>query len=119
MGKLCKKCGSALTDDAKYCGQCGEKVGEETERATCRCPKCNSANVTATPKEYKPKLTVPLVMTFGGFGLMFLGIIGLIVGALLGLVIGAIVNGLVPQTYQTVITCSDCGYSGVCKGVKK
>jgi hypothetical protein len=119
VGKLCKKCGSALTDDAKYCGQCGEKVGEETERATCRCPKCNSANVTATPKEYKPKLTAPLVMTFGGFGLMFLGVIGLAVGALLGLVIGAIVNGLVPQTYQTVITCSDCGYSGVCKDVKK
>ena len=107
MGKLCKKCGSALPDDAKYCGQCGEKVEEETECATCRCPKCNSTNVTATPKEYKPKLTVPLVMTFGGFGLMFLG------------VIGAIVNGLVPQTYQTVITCSDCGYSGVCKDVKK
>ena len=119
MGKLCKKCGSTLADGAKYCGQCGTKVEEEAGHTVCRCPKCNSTNVTATPKEYKPKLAVPLVMTFGGFGLMFLGIIGLIVGALLGLVIGATVNGLVPQTYQTVITCSDCGYSGVCKGVKK
>ena len=116
MGKLCKKCGSALTDDAKYCGQCGEKVGEETERATCRCPKCNSANVTATPKEYKPKLTAPLVMTFGGVGVM---VLGWLISRLVSEDIGAIVNGLVPQTYQTVITCSDCGYSGVCKDVKK
>ena len=119
MGKFCKNCGSALADGVKYCGQCGAKVEEEAEHAVCRCPKCNSANVTATPKEYKPKLTVPLIMTFGGFGLMFLGILGLVVGALIGLVIGAIINGLLPQTYQTVITCADCGYSGVHKDVKK
>lgn len=119
MEKFCRNCGSALSDGAKYCGQCGTKVEEEAGHTVCRCPKCNCTNVTATPKEYRPKLTVPLVMTFGGFGLMFLGIIGLIVGALLGLVIGAIVNGLVPQTYQTVITCSDCGYSGVLKEGKK
>lgn len=118
MQRVCSKCGIALPDGAKFCSKCGTAVTKDVGSGV-RCPKCNSTNVTATPKEYKPKLTVPLVMTFGGFGLMFLGIIGLIVGALLGLVIGAIVNGLVPQTYHTVITCSDCGYSGVCKDVKK
>lgn len=118
MQRVCSKCGSELPDGAKFCSECGTAVTKDVGSGV-RCHKCNSTNVTATPKEYRPKLTVPLVMTFGGFGLMFLGIIGLIVGALLGLVIGAIVNGLVPQTYQTVITCSDCGYSGVCKDVKK
>lgn len=118
MQRVCGKCGSELPDGAKFCSECGTAVTEDVGSGV-RCPKCNSTNVTATSKEYKPKLTVPLVMTFGGFGLMFLGLIGLIGGALLGLVIGAIVNGLVPQTYQTVITCSDCGYSGVCKDVKK
>lgn len=119
MGKFCKNCGSTLADGAKYCGQCGAKVEEEAEHVACRCPKCNSTNVTAIPKEYKPKLTVPLIMTFGGFGLMFLGILGLVAGALIGLVIGAIISGLSPQTYQTVITCADCGYSGVVKEGKK
>ena len=119
MEKFCRNCGSTLSDGAKYCGQCGTKVEEEAGHTVCRCPKCNSANVDATPKEYKPKLIGPLMLTFGGFGLMFLGFVGFIAGGLIGLVLGAIINCFTPQTYQTVITCADCGYSGVLKEGKK
>ncbi len=118
MQRVCSKCGRTVPDGAKFCSECGTAIAEDVG-SSVRCPKCGSVNVTATPKEYKPKLAVPLMMTFGGFGLMFLGIIGLIVGVLLGLIIGAIVNGLVPQTYQTVITCNECGYSGVAKEKKR
>lgn len=80
-----------------------------------KCPKCGSENTRIEPKECKPKLTTPLVLTFAGFGLMFLGIIGAAIGALLGLLIAAIVNGLLPQGYQGVIVCQNCGCSSVVK----
>lgn len=114
MDKFCKNCGNKLEEGAKYCSECGAKA--ETKATTGhKCPKCNSTNVTAAAKEYKPKLTFPLMLTFGGFGLMFLGPVGLVGGLLIGLVIGLVANCLVPQSYQTVITCGDCGYSGVRK----
>ena len=55
-----------------------------------KCPKCNSENVQVQPKEYKPKLTVPILMVGGGLGLRFGGIIG----AIIGLIIGAVVAGI-------------------------
>lgn len=118
MQRVCSKCGSELPDGAKFCSECGTAVTEAVGSGV-RCPKCNSANVAATPKEYKPKLIGPLMLTFGGFGLMFLGFVGCIAGGLIGLVLGAIINCFTPQTYQTVITCADCGYSGVLKEGKK
>lgn len=85
-----------------------------------KCPKCNSENVQIQAKEYKPKLTVPIIIALTGFGMMFLGIVGAVIGALLGLIIGAIVNGLLPQTYQGVIVCQNCGYTApeqmICDG---
>lgn len=82
-----------------------------------KCPRCGSENTRVEPKEYKPKLTAPIVIVLTGFGLMFLGIVGAIVGALLGLLVGAIVNGLLPQSYQGVIVCQNCGCSSVASQV--
>lgn len=77
-----------------------------------KCPKCNSENVQVQSKEYKPKFTVPILMVGGGFGLMFLGPIGLIGGLILGAVIAAIVHSVVPQSYRPVVVCQQCGYVG-------
>lgn len=74
-----------------------------------KCPKCNSENVQVQSKEYKPKLTVPIIMVCGGFGLMFFGI-GVIPGVIIGAIIAAIVNSTLPQTYRSVMVCQDCGY---------
>lgn len=74
-----------------------------------RCPKCNSENTQVQSKEYKPKLTAPIILTCGGFGLMFFGI-GAIVGVIIGAIIAAIVNSVLPQVYQPVMVCQDCGY---------
>ena len=74
-----------------------------------KCPKCNSENVQIQSKEYKPKLTVPIIMICGGIGLMFFGI-GVIVGVIVGAIIAAIVNSVLPQTYQSVMVCQNCGY---------
>lgn len=50
-------------------------------------------------------------LAFGGFGLMFLSIIGLVLGALLGFVIGAIVNAALPKHNETVAVCQNCGHT--------
>ena len=74
-----------------------------------KCPKCNSENVQVQSKESKPKFTVPIMMICAGIGLMILGIIGLICGAVIGAIVAAIVNSMLPQTYESVICCQDCG----------
>ena len=74
-----------------------------------KCPKCNSDNTQVQSKEYKPKLTVPIIMVCGGIGLMFFGI-GAIVGVIIGVIIAAIVNSVLPQTYHSVMVCQNCGY---------
>ena len=74
-----------------------------------KCPKCNSENVQVQSKEYKPKLTVPIILVCGGIGLMFFGV-GAIIGVIIGAIIAAIVNSVIPQTYQSVMVCQNCGY---------
>ena len=76
------------------------------------CPKCNSENVQVQSKEYKPKFTVPILMVGAGFGLVFGGPIGLIVGLMLGGIVAAIVHSVIPQTYQPVVVCQQCGFVG-------
>nr|DAM55903.1 MAG TPA: Protein of unknown function (DUF2846) [Caudoviricetes sp.] len=83
-----------------------------------KCPKCGSENVQIQSREYKPKLTGPILLVFIGFGTMFLGIAGAIAGALLGLIVSAIVKAVIPQAYQSVLTCQDCGYSGTVENCK-
>ena len=75
-----------------------------------RCSKCNSENVQVQPREYKPKFTAPILMIGAGFGLMFLGIIGLIGGLIIGAIVAVIVHAVIPQTYQSVVVCQDCGF---------
>lgn len=77
-----------------------------------KCPKCNSENVQVQSKEYKPKITVPILLICGGFGLMFLGIVGLIVGLILGAIVAAIAHSVVPQSYRPVVVCQQCGFVG-------
>ena len=74
------------------------------------CPKCNSENVQVQSKEYKPKLTVPILMIGGGIGLMILGPLGCLAGLVIGGIAAAIVHAVIPQTYQAVIVCQDCGF---------
>lgn len=77
-----------------------------------KCPKCNSENVQVQSKEYKPKFTVPILLTAGGFGLVFLGPVGLIIGLIVGGIVAAIVNSTLPQTYRPVVVCQQCGFVG-------
>ena len=77
-----------------------------------RCPKCNSDNIQIQAKEYKPKLTVPLLMIGGGFGLMFGGFGGAIIGILIAVFAALIINAVLPQTYRGVIICQQCGFVG-------
>lgn len=78
-----------------------------------KCEKCNSENVQIQAKEYKPKLAVPVGLTLGGFGMIFLGIIGFLCGFVVGLIIGAIITALVPTRYDSVMICQDCGHSSI------
>lgn len=75
-----------------------------------RCPKCNSENVQTQAKEFKPKMIGACCLTFAGFGLMFLGIIGAIIGVGIGAIVGAVLNSIMSNTYQSVMVCQDCGY---------
>lgn len=74
------------------------------------CSKCNSENVQVQSKEYKPKLTVPILMIGAGVGLMILGPIGLIGGLIIGGIVAAIVHAAIPTKYRPVIVCQDCGF---------
>lgn len=81
-----------------------------------KCAKCNSGNVQIQSKEYKPKFTAPILLVFIGFGMMFFGLVGVIGGAIIGLIISVILNAVLPQAYQSVLVCQDCGYTAICKG---
>lgn len=74
-----------------------------------RCPKCNSENTQIQAKEFKPKITVPAILMFGGFGLAFLGIIGLAIGIILGLILSAVFKSVFPTSYESVLVCQSCG----------
>lgn len=82
-----------------------------------KCPKCNSENIQIQAKEYKPKITFPCCLTFGGFGLMFLGIVGLIIGVIVGLLVSALLYAIIPTAYQSVMVCQQCGFVGTDKNV--
>lgn len=81
-----------------------------------KCAKCNSENVQIQSKEYKPKFTAPILLVFIGFGMMFFGLVGVIGGAIIGLIISVILNAVLPQAYQSVLVCQNCGYTAICKG---
>jgi hypothetical protein len=51
-------------------------------------------------------------MIGGGFGLMLLGPIGAIGGLIIGGIVAAIVHAALPQAYQPVVVCQQCGYVG-------
>ena len=75
-----------------------------------KCPKCNSENVQIQAKEWKPKVIGACCLTFAGFGLMFLSIIGAIIGVVIGAIIGIILNSVMSNTYRSIMVCQDCGY---------
>jgi hypothetical protein len=75
-----------------------------------KCPKCNSENVQIQAKEFKPKMVGACCLTAGGFGCVFLGIIGAIIGAGIGAIVGIILNSVMSNTYQSVMVCQNCGY---------
>ena len=77
-----------------------------------KCPRCQSENVQVQSKEYKPKLTVPILMVGAGFGLVFGGLIGAVIGLVIGGVVAAIVHAVTPQTYRPVVVCQQCGFIG-------
>lgn len=76
-----------------------------------KCPKCHSENVQVQAKRVKFPMGA-LLLTFGGFGLMFFGIIGALCGIVLGLIIGAIIKGLTPTAYESIVICQECGFVG-------
>ncbi len=80
-----------------------------------KCPKCNSENVKLESKVKKNPMLIGCLLSLGGIGMMFFGIIGALIGALIGLIIGAIVKGLMKTQYETVGICQDCGNSWAAK----
>ena len=74
------------------------------------CPKCNSENVQVQSKEIKLKLTGPILLIGGGFGLMILGPLGLIIGIAIGGLVAVVVKSVTPTKYRPVIVCQDCGF---------
>lgn len=76
-----------------------------------KCPQCNSENIQMQSQPGKSLPVVGFVLAFGGFGLMFLGILGAIIGAVLGAIIGSIVKACVSPKYETVAVCQSCGYT--------
>lgn len=43
MSIICKKCGRQLADNAKFCGGCGARIGEQTAAVTPgKCPVCGA-----------------------------------------------------------------------------
>jgi hypothetical protein len=49
-------------------------------------------------------------MVGGGLGLVFGGIVGGILGLIIGAVIAGIVHAALPQAYQPVVVCQQCGF---------
>lgn len=76
-----------------------------------KCPRCNSENIQMQTREGKGLSIILFALMFGGFGLMFLSVVGLVLGALLGLVIGAIIKAALPKHNETVAVCQSCGYT--------
>lgn len=76
-----------------------------------KCPKCNSENVQMQSKEHKLKLTVPIFMVGGGFGLFFGGFMGGFIGIIISAVVAGIVYTIAPTTYQSVPVCQECGFT--------
>ena len=76
-----------------------------------KCPRCNSENMQMQSRPGKGLSLIWFALTFGGFGLMFLSIVGLVLGALLGCIIGAIVKATLPKHNETVAICQNCGYT--------
>ncbi len=110
----CSKCGNQF--EGNFCSNCGTKYEPITQPQNQSnnyvvCNKCNSNNVQMQAKKKKNTILLGCVLGLGGFGLMFLGPIGLIIGALLGLIIGAIVSALMQTQYETVAVCQNCGNS--------
>ena len=76
-----------------------------------KCSRCNSENIQMQTQKGKGMPTIAFVMIFGGFGLMFLGIIGLVIGAFLGGLIGGFAKAGASNRYETVAVCQDCGFT--------
>lgn len=74
-----------------------------------KCMRCNSENVQAQVITKKNPINTGVVLMMGGFGLMFLGIVGGILGAILGLIIGSIIKGIMGDIQETVFVCQECG----------
>ena len=126
-----KKCGKAIDDNASFCAFCGAKISAIESRAETfgiLCPKCNSGSVTtqAVPNKTKRRIikTIVLFVLFV-IPLIIMGYInrdysfieGATVGALtislpaviVGLIIFKIVYKFIPEPYDTMFMCSNCG----------
>lgn len=76
-----------------------------------RCAHCDSHNIQVQSHPIKGLPVIPFALILGGFGMMLYSIIGLILGALIGCIIGAVAKSLIPQKYETVAVCQNCGYT--------
>ena len=72
MSYQCKKCGSAVPEDARFCSNCGEKVtalrcpncGKRLPEDSAFCTYCGAKIATeqAVPSAPQPETTVPETM---------------------------------------------------------
>ena len=76
-----------------------------------KCCECGSERVHGQVITKKNPIVIGFVLALGGFGMMFLGIVGGIIGAVLGLIIGGIIKGIMGDLQETVFVCQDCGYT--------
>lgn len=86
----CPNCGSQLSSDATFCGECGSRVQQAYEPATGNVSAYSAQAVTAA-KGTKSKTTAGiLAILLGGFGgqFFYLGHIGAGIGCILLLFTG-------------------------------
>lgn len=92
---FCSKCGQAISDDGRYCQNCGAVLGQET-------PQEESPIVQQSENEYKPEEAQVItsdksVDPNGSQGMiaLILGIVGLVLGAICSCGC-SIVGGIIP-----------------------
>lgn len=74
------------------------------------CPKCQSTNVHIQIAKSNNPIIIGAILSGGGVGLMWFGVIGAVGGVIIGWVLGAISKAIMPTPRESIAVCQKCGY---------
>ena len=128
---FCKKCGKEIDNNASFCAFCGEKITATETTTECTgtlCPKCSSHNITTqiVPNKTKRRfiktivifllfILTPVILGYinrnysfmeGAIAALFVVSIPVVI---VGSVIFKIIYKFIPEPYDTMFICGDCG----------